>query len=185
MTLRPLESVLQHLMHQKAWEHQQHFQTLTTLWQQQLPTKTILNSRPHSIQNKILIVSTSNNTWSQHLTLQRINICTKLNTKLKPSQTLEDIRFTTAHWHQKPAYSPLADPDLLHPSRTDSPSPKRSRRNTQSPSNAVRSWLEQRQQQFKNQPLCPKCQAPTPSGELERWKVCRCCVAQEWHRNCP
>ncbi|WP_171971689.1 DciA family protein [[Limnothrix rosea] IAM M-220] len=181
MTLKPLESVLKTVMHQKAWQHQRHLQTITTLWQQLLPPKTKLNSYPHSIKNNTLFIATSNDTWSQHLTLQRLNIQKKLNAKLPPSEAIQNIRFTSTHWHQKPAYSPLADPDSPHPSRTTSRSPQAKRAGGDSPSAAVRAWLTKQQQQLENQPPCPKCHVPTPPGELKRWQVCRCCIAQKWH----
>ena len=183
MPLRPLDTVLQNLLNQKAWEHQKQFREITLLWQELLPKKTAANSRPYSIKNNTLLVTTRNNTWSQHLTLQRLSIRKKLNQKLTSAQTIKEIRFTTAHWQQKPAYSPLADPDLPHPSRLENPQLKSSRSMAQSPANAVRSWLQQQQKQLRDEPVCPSCNVPTPHGELERWHVCRCCIAQEWSRN--
>ncbi len=182
MTLNPLESVLKQVMHQKAWQHQRRLQTITTLWQQLLPTKTKENSYPHSIKDNTLFIATSNDTWSQHLSLQRLNIQKKLNTQLPPEAAIENIRFNSAHWHQKPAYSPLADPDSPHPSRTSPRFPRTKQTPNQSPSSAVRAWVQQQQQQLKDQPTCPECHASTPAGELKRWQMCRCCVAQKWHR---
>ena len=182
MSLRPLDAVLKNLLNQRAWKQQKQLREISLLWQEILPVKTTANSRPYSIKNKTLLVTTRNSTWSQHLTLQHLSICTKLNDKLASTESVEEIRFTTAHWQQKPAYSPLADPDLLHPSRLDSLKRQSLRRNSQSPSNAVRSWLQQQQEQLQDEPLCPNCKVPTPRGELERWGMCRCCIAQEWSR---
>ena len=187
MTLNSLNSVLAKLMDQQAWQHQRRLQAITDLWQTQLPKKAQQYSRPHSIKDNILFVATANTTWSQHLTLQRLNILAKLNAQLTPDLPLEDIRFSTVHWQSKPAYSPLADPDSPHPSHIgDRPSrPPSPRPHDQSPTEAVRAWLTHQQHQLKDQPLCPECQTPTPQGELDRWQKCRCCIAQQWQQNNP
>lgn len=184
MTLNSLDSLLKNLMSQQAWQHQRRLKAIADFWSTQLPKKAQQYSRPHSLKDNILFVATANSTWSQHLTLQRLTILTKLNAQLTTDIPIKDIRFSTVHWQSEPAYSPLADPDSPHPSHIgDRPSlTPVPRPHDQSPTDAVRAWLTHHHHQLKEQPLCPECQAPTPQGELTRWQMCRCCIAQQWYQ---
>lgn len=182
MPLKPIEQVLQQLIGQSAWQHQRRLQTTITIWQTITPHQTQQNSRPQSIQDNILLIATKNKTWSQHLTLQRRRLLQQLNQHLTQKQTLPltDLRFSSTHWYKRPAYSPLADPDLPHPSRVPQPPiPRQNPKN--SPSTAVRAWFEQKQARLKQASPCPECGALTPQGELDRWQQCGCCIAQKWH----
>ena len=41
-------------------------------------------------------------------------------------------------------------------------------------------WATQVRSRSQALPLCPKCQCPTPPGELQRWQVCGVCAAKQW-----
>lgn len=175
MTLQPVNHLLQKLMHQPAWQHQQRFTHISQLWSQLLPPKSRTNSRPITIQQNILWVATPNTTWAQHLTLQRTRLLAQLNAHL--AQPLTDIRFSAAHWQRSPAYSPQADLNPTHPS-TLPPARSVPQARSHDPVAAVQLWLQRHQERFAKLPPCPRCHAPTPKGELTRWQMCVCCAAQ-------
>ena len=178
MTLKPVDQILQQLMSRSAWAHQRRLQTIITTWQKILPSKTRQNSRPYGIQENILLIATKNSTWSQQLKLQRLRILQQLNQQL--TEPLTDLRCSSTYWQQSPAYSPLADPELPHPSRTpQSPTPQANQSDT--PTAAVLAWFDQKQARLQQSQPCPQCGALTPQGELDRWQQCSCCIAQKWH----
>ena len=41
-------------------------------------------------------------------------------------------------------------------------------------------WAAQIQRRSQHLPKCPKCQCPTPAGELKRWSVCSLCATHDW-----
>ncbi len=163
----------------QAWEHQQRFLEVKQLWQSLVPSKTLANSRPVFIAQNILWIATPSTTWSQHLNLQRYRLLQRLNSQLTSS--LKDLRCSTAYWRHSPAISALADRQALHPSR----SPVVATENcpaSSDPKLVVAYWLQQHQKRMRDEPCCPRCQASAPSGELQRWGVCSCCFAQQWHQ---
>ncbi|MGB2925988.1 MAG: DciA family protein [Limnothrix sp.] len=181
MSLQPVDRILNQLMSTAAWQHQQRFQQIGKLWPTLLPEKSHTNSRPLQIVENILWVATASTTWSQHLNLQRRTLLKRLNQQI--SIPLNDLRFSAAHWHHAPAYSPLADVTSPHPSRTVPNRASQYPRQESTPTTAVTRWLKQQQHRHKQDPLCPQCQVPTPAGELERWQMCGCCIAQQWHKD--
>jgi predicted nucleic acid-binding Zn ribbon protein len=45
---------------------------------------------------------------------------------------------------------------------------------------AFEQWATQVRSRSQTLPLCPKCDCPTPAGELQRWQVCGVCAAKQW-----
>lgn len=182
MGLQPVDRVLKHLMSSAAWQHQKRFQQIAELWPTLIiPPKSLAHSRPIHITDNILWIATSSTTWSQHLNLQRRQLLHQLNQQLP--EVLTDLRFSAAHWRYKPAYSPLAEePSSLHPSLTNPSTPVITSEQEKTAIAAVTQWLERQQDRLQQAPLCPKCQVPTPQGELDRWQMCSCCTAQKWYK---
>ncbi|MEB3225617.1 MAG: DciA family protein [Synechococcus sp.] len=183
MGLQSVDHLLRHLLNQPAWAHQKRFTQVTQCWQKISSPKIRANSDPLQIIDDVLWIATSSHTWSQHLSLQRQRFLFQLNADLNPP--LKDLRFSTVHWHRKPAYSPLAaDPNLPHPSTipiTPQP-PVISPKKPQDPITAVQRWAATQQKRFANLPACPCCHRPTPPGEIERWQMCSICIVREWQQ---
>ncbi|NJN72095.1 MAG: DUF721 domain-containing protein [Limnothrix sp. RL_2_0] len=181
MGLQPVDRVLKHLMSSAAWQHQKRFQHIAALWPTLVSSKNLAHSRPIHITDNILWIATSSTTWSQHLNLQRRQLLHRLNQQLP--ETLTDLRFSAVHWRYKPAYSPLAEkPSSSHPSLSNPLDPVIKPAPQVTAIAAVTQWLERQQDRLEQAPLCPKCQVPTPQGELNRWQMCSCCTAQKWHK---
>ncbi|MBV5261896.1 DUF721 domain-containing protein [Synechococcus moorigangaii CMS01] len=179
MGFQPVHRLLHELLSQPAWAHQKRFTAVSQRWQQVLPPKSLANSYPIQILDDVLWVATPNHTWSQHLNLQRQRLLAQLNRELTPP--LQDIRFSTIHWHRKPAYSPqAADPQAPHPSDVPPKAIAPHHPPAQDPVTAVRQWAATQQQRLADLPPCPRCHRPTPSGELQRWQMCIVCIVQVW-----
>ncbi|WP_024545966.1 DciA family protein [Picosynechococcus sp. NKBG15041c] len=173
--------LLKQLLSQPAWSHQKRFAAVAQCWQEILPQKSLANSLPVQIIDDVLWIATPNHTWSQHLNLQRRRILHQLNAQIDPP--LKEIRFSTVHWHRKPAYSPLAaDPNLPHPSQIPLSETIQAIApcDSQDPVAVVRHWAETQQKMLAGLPPCPRCHRPTPPGELTRWQMCTCCIVQVW-----
>lgn len=137
-----------------------------------------------SIKKDVLWVATSSAAWAQNLTMERSRILAKLNVYL-PSP-LTDIRFSTAQWQRPDTVAKNratsddffsgAHPSVLAKTTLSEAKPPKSK-DAQS---AFEQWVKTTQQRTHNLPLCPQCQAPTPCGELERWKVCCICAVKEF-----
>ncbi len=163
---------------------QQPFQLALQYWSQVVGSSIVPYTQLLSIQKDVLWVATSSAAWAQTLTMERSRILAKLNVYL-PSPLI-DIRFSTAQWQRpdtiakKQAISDNffggAHPSVLAPSSlTPVKSPK-----SKDAQAAFSQWVKTTQQKTHNLPLCPQCQAPTPPGELQRWKVCCMCAVKEF-----
>ncbi len=191
MFFQPLHRVIGSLEHQEGWQKRRQFQQLAACWAEIVGPAVAAQTQPLGIQREVLQVATSSSAWAQNLMFERQRILAKLNTRLNSSLT--DIRFSTAQWQPAaPGSSQSRDEALAeqwrsHPSHlstTHSGTPASPEASPAAqpadPNQAFQQWASSIQAQFSHLPLCPKCQAPTPPGEIERWKVCALCAAKSW-----
>lgn len=98
--------------------------------------------------------------WSYHPS--------KLTPSPRPSQgkqTQPQKQKTQAKHPKGQTRSPASEPDLA-PSTT--------------PVQTFHDWAAKIQMRSQRLPKCPRCDSPTPIGELQRWSVCSLCVSQDW-----
>ncbi|HAN73242.1 MAG TPA: DUF721 domain-containing protein [Planktothrix sp. UBA8402] len=194
--MQSLHYILSRLRSEILTPEQQQFQYLCECWLEIVGTVAGIHTRPVSWHRGVLNVATSSSTWSQDLTLKRIQIIQKLNQKL--SFPVQDIRFSAAGWRYQPnadqQVSLSASTDELsqiwheHPSRVEVSTPTRKDfigvplRSSLTPLTAFESWAKSLKQRSQHLPLCPQCHCPTPPGELSRWSVCGFCAMQNVDR---
>ncbi len=181
MSFKPLNHVLSSLQNQERWQEQQQFQRLLQCWAEVVGLVVSAQTRPTAISNRsVLWVTTSSSVWAQNLAFERHRILEKLNARLiKP---LTDIRFSTKYWQNSPVRhqsSETEQPWRDHPSRVSGLS-KPKKTGSKDSNNAFQHWAGIVQSRSRQLILCPKCQCPTPPGELQRWSVCAICVTQRW-----
>lgn len=190
--MQSLHQVLSRLQSQILTPEQQQFQELCQYWPEIVGTVARVHSRAVSWHRGVLNVATSSSTWSQELTLKRMQLLYRLNQKLL--FPVEDIRFSTAQWryqsHGEQQRSPGSTSDESsqlwqdHPSRVNlPPTPTEPLMNSHphastTPLTAFQRWANTIQQRSQHLPLCPQCHCPTPPGELTRWSVCYLCAMQ-------
>lgn len=188
MAFQSLNQVLGALKLQALTPEQQQFYSLLECWPSLVGKMASQQTRPLSIGRGVLYIATSSATLAQDLTFKRSQILKKLNQQLPCP--LNDIKFSTAQWqgqsqHQG-THSTTSSDEMTslwqnHPSAVPSPnissSPPPSKPRT--PLSAFQSWAKQVQLRSQDFPLCPRCQSPTPPGELHRWSVCSICMTQE------
>ncbi|MEB3358068.1 MAG: DUF721 domain-containing protein [Synechococcales bacterium] len=191
MAFSTLHQVIHKLDQRKPWQPRQEFQRILDCWSEVVGPAVAAHARPLAIQRQVLKVATSSPVWAQNLAFQRCQILKKLNDRLS-GQSLTDIRFSTAQWQGDRPDSPSPSQAYIdqlwreHPSRSTS-RPIRSPGGDSLPldaadANAVfQRWAAAVQGRSRRFPLCPSCQCPTPTGELERWSVCALCAARQWH----
>ncbi|CAD5941213.1 hypothetical protein PCC9214_01939 [Planktothrix tepida] len=188
--MQSLHQVLSLLQSQILTPEQQQFQELCAYWPEIVGTVARLHSRAVSWHRGVLNVATSSATWSQELTLKRIQLLYRLNQKLL--FPVEDIRFSTAQWryqcHGEQHRSLGSTSDEFsqlwqdHPSRVNlPPTPTEPLIHSHphastTPLTAFQRWANIIQQRSQHIPLCPQCHCPTPPGELTRWSVCCLCA---------
>ena len=193
MSLNSLNHILDIVVNQPGWEAQRQFQILLKSWQEVVEPKIALQTRPLYVARKVLWIATANSVWAQTLTLQRYSLLKKLNQKVSPP--LADLRFSTAKWQQNLTIIPSSSDyqvtnDQEHPSVISplKPNVKTNKTNLpqlpsgQDPQGAFQRWVQALEQRSQSWPFCPKCQSPTPEGELKRWQVCVHCVSQQWNK---
>lgn len=176
MTFKPLNQVLSSLQKQK-WQEQQQFQRLLQCWTEVVGTVVSAQTRPTTISNhNVLWVTTSSSVWAQNLAFERYRILEKLNARLvKP---LTDIRFSTRYWqHSSLKHQSL---ETEHPSQVFELPSKPKEMGSKDSNRAFQQWASIIQSRSHQLVLCPKCQCPTPPGELKRWSVCALCATQRW-----
>lgn len=190
--MQSLNHVLSRLKSQILSPEQQQFQDLCECWPEIVGTVARLQTRPVSWQRGVLNVATSSATWSQELTLKRMQLLYRLNQKLL--FPVQDIRFSTGGWRYQPNGDQGISPDAIldelsqmwrdHPSRVEVAS-LISEQSVDvhlcpalTPLTAFQRWAHTVQQRSQHLPLCPQCHCPTPPGELTRWSVCGLCAGQ-------
>ncbi|NJL38018.1 MAG: DUF721 domain-containing protein [Leptolyngbyaceae cyanobacterium SM1_4_3] len=184
MSLKSLHHVLGALQSQEGWRSRQQLQQLLACWFQVVGPAVAAQTRPVSIQRRVLHVATSSSVWANNLTFERQRILEKLSAHLP--HTLTDIRFSTAHW--QPYRGSSAEEESLaiwqkHPSRVAEPfaaSRAKVQSENQDASSAFQRWAEVMRSRSQHLPLCPRCHCPAPSGELERWSICSLCASKQW-----
>jgi predicted nucleic acid-binding Zn ribbon protein len=190
MSFNSLPEILEHLEKQAGWERHQQYRHLLQCWTAVVEPPVALQTRPLYIARQVLWVATSSSAWAQTLSLQRYFLLKKLNTLLR--EPLTDIRFSSAHWHDRLSDSTDEKPGQMspvekHPSLVDETLPPSSTPERLMEDNTLDAvfarWTEVVRSRSQSLPLCPQCQCPTPVGELERWTVCACCAAQLWSSN--
>ena len=186
--MQSLHHILRRLQSQILTPEQQQFQDLCQCWSEIVDTVASRHTRPVTWHRGVLSVATSSATWSQDLTLKRVQIIHKLHQKLL--FPVQDIKFSSAGWRYQPhgdqSLSPASATDELsqiwqeHPSRVEIPpatSEDRAARLLKlTPLTAFEGWANRLQQRSQDLPLCPQCDCPTPPGELSRWSVCGLCA---------
>ena len=179
MSLNSVNQILDILKTQAQWQEPP-LLILIKCWHEVVGSTYASHTRPVSIGRDVLRVATSSAAWAQNLTFERKRLLLKVNELL--ASPLVDIHFSTAGWHSLPLPKPEKKKALLaeHPSFVDSHfvnhEPKTI--DSQSATAAFNNWAERVKARFSNLPLCPKCQCPTPPGELDRWGVCALCGAK-------
>ncbi|MBD2165949.1 DUF721 domain-containing protein [Calothrix membranacea FACHB-236] len=180
MSFNSVNDILSGLEQQTQWQEQP-FQRLLQCWAEVVGTVVAAHTRPLSIQRDVLRVATSSAAWAQNLTFTRQKLILKLNEKLPTP--LADIRFSTAGWQSSPEPE---KPQITvlpreHPSYVggESSSPDDTKSHTTNPNAAFEHWAKVMQKRSHSLPLCPRCQCPTPPGELQRWQVCSLCAAKQ------
>jgi predicted nucleic acid-binding Zn ribbon protein len=182
MSFDSLDRILEALEKQPGWEIQQQYRHLLQCWETVVEPKVARQTRPLYIARSVLWVATSSSVWAQNLSFQRYSLLKQLNALL--SEPLVDIRFSPAQWHNSKRISDSQSSDgTKHPSAIagnselslpELPTGKKT------PETAFQRWAAVIGARSQNQPLCPRCQCPTPPGELERWNVCAYCIAKQW-----
>ena len=184
MSFKSIDHVLGQLGDRYRAYDQQHSQRLLRAWVEAVGPVVAVQTRPLSIYNDVLRVATSSSAWAQNLVFERQRILVKLNVLL--SSSLVDIKFSPAQWQEQPRSvlnaSLQAQLWQQHPSRITEAqqiSVQRSEALTE-PLQAFRHWRNLMRSRTQNMPVCPRCQCPTPPGELKRWSLCSLCAAKQW-----
>lgn len=179
MSFQSLDEILNRLQRQPGWGPLRQYRQVCQNWPEVVSPEAAVNSRPLAVNRQVLWVATSSAAWAQNLSLQRYCLLKKLNPLL--SEPLQDMRFASAQWHRARPSEALSEADLSgHPSFAQPVSPLGEQvspagANLQA---AFEHWAQKIHVRAQSLPLCPRCQAPTPGGELERWSVCAYCAAQ-------
>ena len=188
--MQSLHRILGRLQSQILTPEQQQFQDLCQCWSEIVGTVASRHTRPVTWHRGVLNVATSSATWSQDLTLRRVQIIHKLHQKLL--FPVQDIRFSSAGWRYQLQGDQSVSLDFStdefsqmwqeHPSRVEIPTPKAvdevPGRSSLTPLTAYEGWANRLKQRSQPLPLCPQCHCPTPPGELSRWSVCGFCSIQ-------
>lgn len=193
MSFRSLHHVLGGFQNQSQHREQHQLQQVVRCWVDVVGPVVAVQTRPLNIYRGVLKVATSSAAWAQNLVFERQRILDKL--KQITALPITDIRFSPAHWQDKPVASFPGDQfqhELwqAHPSRFSDSNPKKRLNPPLQPGgseledkdaiSAFRQWSAHMRLRSRNLPLCPECHCPTPKGELERWAVCGICVAKRW-----
>jgi predicted nucleic acid-binding Zn ribbon protein len=186
MSFDHLDKILQALTRQPGWESYRQYCLVVNRWQEVLAPRLLEQTRPFSLSRGVLSVATCSATLAQELSLQRYSLLKKMNRFLE--EPIEDIHFSSARWHERSIEPP---PETIAPlPLTEHPSyVKRGDENVSSsspPSSPVNKrdsferWQEKIRQRSRSWPICPCCQSPTPSGEIDRWGCCAYCAVRDW-----
>jgi predicted nucleic acid-binding Zn ribbon protein len=181
MSLRSVEEILKFVTQQPNWETYRQYCHLVECWRSLVSPQVLQHTRPLAISRQVLWVATSSAAWAQNMALQRYSLLNRLNPML--AEPLADIRFSSALWHNippNPSDGTKAVPSgQPHPS--DLPSnwladEKDALSNDDRSGTSFDRWVEKIRLRAQNLPSCPRCQAPTPPGELQRWNCCALCA---------
>jgi predicted nucleic acid-binding Zn ribbon protein len=185
MSFQSLNRLLKTL-EQRPSPKERQFQRVLQAWTEIVGDCVAAQTRPLRIQQGVLQVATSSSAWAQNLVFERQRILDKLNPYLVTPLT--DIRFSTAQWvTAAPAPTNPGEEQQTHlwqnhPSRFEGQisSTDHSSADATDAISAFQHWAKTQRSRSQQMPLCPACQCPTPSGELERWQVCAHCITKKW-----
>lgn len=181
MSFQSLDDILQSLQQNPHWQELRQYRQILQHWTTVVNPETALNTRPLGVNREVLWVATSSSPWAQNLSLQRHSLLKKLNKFLE--NPLQDIRFAPAKWHQSRPHRDDGFPEAnfkAHPSYTSENLDYSLTLNPDTDLNtAFEYWQQQIEKRSQILPLCPRCHAPTPPGELKRWSVCAYCFAKK------
>lgn len=167
------------------------FQQILQHWPSLVGTDLALHTRPHRLDRQVLKVATSSAVWAQNLQFERHRLRLKILEIM--DLELKDIQFSTAYWQMPPptdhqlASSQEQREWQNHPSRISefggqplgNPTGHGAK---QTVAAQFSTWAAACQRRNRSLPRCPRCQSPTPPGELSRWQMCSFCMGQQWHR---
>ncbi|PSR14032.1 DUF721 domain-containing protein [filamentous cyanobacterium CCP3] len=186
MPLDSIHTVIHQLEQQPRWRSRGQFRQVLNHWTAVVGEGVARQAAPVRLDQDVLHVAVVNPMWAQTLTLERLRILAKLNDCL--NLNLSDIRFSSGDWYRQnksgkiaaaPASSSPELPEWLrqHPSYEPRAIP-RSLQRPQTPAESFERWAGMTQQLAAQQPLCPQCQCPCPTGELKRWGRCSICAVE-------
>jgi predicted nucleic acid-binding Zn ribbon protein len=182
MSLKSVNDIVRILAQRSHWQEPP-ITRLLKLWPEIVGAGVASYTRPLSIQRHVLWVATASAAWAQNLTFERKTILAKVNQKLDAA--LVDIRFSSAEWQQstvkgqqKPVFSPQE-----HPSYTSISAETEDEFTLEGTGSAFEGWAKVVKRRSQGLPLCPRCECPTPPGELQRWGVCSICAAKQFSGN--
>ncbi|HEY9692157.1 MAG TPA: DciA family protein [Oculatellaceae cyanobacterium] len=188
MSFESINNILCALENQAEFQKIQQFRGLLRCWAEAVGTAANAHTRPISISRDVLFVATSSSAWSNNLSLQRYGILKQLNAQLPIS--LIDIRFSTAQWQDVVGQANSLDERgqsliLQHPSWVGdaaSLSSQCEQATVTDSQTAFQNWAKRVRERSHELPLCPQCQCPTPTGELQHWGVCSFCTSKKQHQ---
>lgn len=178
MSFNALNGILKAVETHSDWDRYRQFRHLIRVWQEAIEPRAVHHTRPLYIRRDVLWVATESAAWAQTLSLSRQDLLVKLNSYLE--KPIVGIRFSPARWLEQPLPPAIAS-SQYHPSQVSIP-------NRKSPSfeppttlpGAFRAWMERVQWRSLQLTDCPRCQSPTPPGEIKRWSCCAYCIRREW-----
>ncbi|MGK7944744.1 MAG: DciA family protein [Microcystaceae cyanobacterium] len=174
MSFQSLSDLLTAIQQRPAWTTYHQYLLVQKNWRSVIAAKFLSKTRLVGISHQVLWVATESAAIAQHLSLQRYTLLKRLNGLL--SEPLKDIRFSSATWFNESAYAEKipqkADKSVNSPSLP----PPNSYKKPKTPSEAFQKWADVVRQRSQDLPLCPHCQSPTESWELERWSMCGYCA---------
>jgi len=188
MAFKSLHAVLGGVQHQYQRQEYRELRQVMNCWAEVVGPVVAAQTRPLNLYRGVLKVATSSAAWSQNLVFERQRILDKLNRAA--SLQITDIRFSPGQWRSTSSQAvPGADYQQelwqAHPSRlSDAPRKKSATSITGERTggmDAIAAFQQWKQTMRSRQlPLCPECQCPTPTGELDRWRMCGICAAKRW-----
>lgn len=201
MTFKTVSDVLDGLQARSHWQTPP-LQVLLKCWHEIVGSSIALHTRPLTIHRDVLRVATSSAAWAQTLMFERKTLLIKVNHKLsapsefvsstgqKPTQLTEspltDIHFSTAGWSsstriiKSKRVSHQEHPCYLERVISETVEYNEPANNTNGVNAAFLSWVKKVKTSSHQLPLCPQCQSPTPTGEIQRWGVCALCAAKSF-----
>ncbi|MBE9221654.1 DUF721 domain-containing protein [Cyanobacterium stanieri LEGE 03274] len=177
MTFESIDKLLNAILAQPQWETQRRYQQLVRCWFTVVNHRVAQHTKPIALRDDILWVSTSSSAYAQNLSLQRYTLLKKINRRL--NESIKDIRFTTTKWYQKSWVDPEEETHLVNPSILHDQYQPPEKSSPVTPQEALEQWLNKIKGRSHSLPPCPRCQTPTPLGELERWGICGICFAKD------
>jgi predicted nucleic acid-binding Zn ribbon protein len=172
MSFKSLDRLIENWENQPELKQLHQFRLIVNNWLDVVGVPVAKHSRPHALNRGVLSVATSSSTWAQHLTLQRYQILTKLNPLLL--EPITEIRFATAQWQNQ-----IVSPTNKAISRSNREIAAANLPEFTDPIAAFQQWAEVVQKRSQHLPLCPQCQCPTPTPEIERWAICALCSVKK------